>query len=217
MDLTSAIPPASIKSSASWRLMFLVLDGTPMVKIDEVFCGILLPTDSLYIYIYIVHMKKEDSRTRATSLQLKIDIESRTDVVFLTGVNITQTNPFILTVPALNKPLKHGSCPAHDFTWLNLWQGTNLRLRIGLGHHKQYLRCCQARWGTSYRESTKKNEDVVFSFPEWWGDHVPNAALGGFNPMTFTTIAWAGCLKKKKKNGSIFPKFRCKHDTNLWN
>lgn len=61
-------------------------------------------------------MKKEDSRTRATSLQLKIDIESRTDVVFLTGVNITQTNPFILTVPALNKPLKHGSCPAHDFT-----------------------------------------------------------------------------------------------------
>ena len=143
-------------------------------------------------------MKKEDSGTRATSLQLKIDIESRTDVVFLTGVNITQTNPFILTVPALNKPLKHGSCPAHDFTWLNLWQGTNLRLRIGLGHHKQYLRCCQARWGTSYRESTKKNEDVVFSFPEWWGDHVPNAALGGFNPMTFTTIAWASCLEKKE-------------------
>lgn len=143
-------------------------------------------------------MKKEDSGTRATSLQLKIDIESRTDVVFLTGVNITQTNPFILTVPALNKPLKHGSCPAHDFTWLNLWQGTNLRLRIGLGHHKQYLRCCQARWGTSYRESTKKNEDVVFSFPEWWGDHVPNAALGGFNPMTFTTIAWASCLEKKR-------------------
>ena len=49
-------------------------------------------------------MKEEDSRTSATSLQLKIHIESRTDVVFLTGVNITQTNPFILTVPALNKP-----------------------------------------------------------------------------------------------------------------
>lgn len=59
-------------------------------------------------------MKEEDARTRATSLQLKINIESRTDVVFLTGSNITQTNPFILTVPALNRPLKHGSCPAHD-------------------------------------------------------------------------------------------------------